>query len=106
MKFLYTLVLAFIVVRAEEEAAVDDSLYDKETFATKVAAKPHFIMFFAPWCGHCKRLKPTWEELRTSVDPALNVDIAKVDCTVESELCSNAGVMGYPTLKLFTDPGT
>ena len=49
MKFLYVLLFAFIVVRAEEEAVVDESLYDKDTFATEVAAKPHFIMFFAPW---------------------------------------------------------
>lgn len=109
MKVLYIFLLAFIAVKAEEEAAapVDESLYDADKFAAEVATKPHFIMFFAPWCGHCKKLKPAWEELgKWDQLEALNVAIAKVDCTLEKELCSNAGVMGYPTLKLFVDPGT
>ena len=54
MKFLYVLLFAFIAVRADEPEAVeaeavDESLYDAATFAKEVEAKPHFIMFFAPW---------------------------------------------------------
>ncbi|XP_071957200.1 thioredoxin domain-containing protein 5-like [Antedon mediterranea] len=81
-----------------------DCLYNTEKFNEVVSLKPHFIMFFAPWCGHCKRLAPTWDELaeKYNEDENSKVSIAKVDCTVETQLCADNGVKGYPTLKFFS----
>lgn len=34
---------------------------------------------YAPWCGHCRKLEPTWEALATQTKGRLNV--GKVDAT-------------------------
>jgi protein disulfide-isomerase A1 len=30
-----------------------------------------------------------------------NIPLAKVDCTVEGEVCNKVGVQGYPTIKVY-----
>ncbi|OQR86049.1 thioredoxin domain containing 5-like, partial [Thraustotheca clavata] len=57
------------------------------------------IKFYAPWCGHCKRLAPIFEELATVVDP--NVHIAEIDVEAHTDIKEQFGVSGYPTLLFF-----
>ncbi|KAL0962284.1 hypothetical protein UPYG_G00338100 [Umbra pygmaea] len=57
------------------------------------------VKFYAPWCGHCKKLAPDFEAAATRLKGT--VPLAKVDCTVSTEVCGRFGVTGYPTLKIF-----
>eukprot|EP00967_Tisochrysis_lutea_P025674 scaffold29650_cov40-Tisochrysis_lutea.AAC.1 len=69
------------------------------------SGKAAFVKFFAPWCGHCKKLKPDWDALAEVHEGSQKVLIADVDCTAAGKpLCEKYGVRGYPTLKYFNPP--
>merc|ERR1712166_872337 len=67
------------------------------------AGKSVFIKFFAPWCGHCKALKPSWDKLMAEFKDSPAALVADVDCTVEESLCARNNIEGFPTVK-YGDP--
>lgn len=69
-----------------------------ETYASRTPFGPWLIEYYAPWCGHCQALAPVWEELAEHLKDKINV--AKVDCTVNKEICYHQRIRGYPTIKL------
>ena len=52
-------------------------LTDK-TFDDAISKGHTFVKFFAPWCGHCKRLAPTWDALAKEYEHSAAINIAKV----------------------------
>ncbi|CAB3375681.1 Hypothetical predicted protein [Cloeon dipterum] len=84
----------------QQERLVD---YTKDTFHQRVRSGKHFVKFFAPWCGHCQKLAPTWEELAQSLDESLAVTVGKVDCTILRDVCIEFEVKGYPTMLWIED---
>lgn len=51
--------------------------------------------------SHCQAMAKTWQELGLKMKDRQNIVIAEVDCSVETELCLNHDINGYPTLVLY-----
>ncbi|BFZ21065.1 hypothetical protein BsWGS_24104 [Bradybaena similaris] len=96
------------VVNGDETHGTHVVSYDSKTFAEGLKNNRNFVMFYAPWCGHCKNIGPTWEELGRIYNTMENspVVISKVDCTVYRDLCAVHNIIGFPTLTLFSAGGS
>ena len=66
-----------------------------------------FVKFYTPWCGFCKAIASTWDDLAAKYHgtskSGKTVHILSVDCEAHPELGKKYQVRGYPTLKLFSN---
>lgn len=58
--------------------------------------KDTLIEFYAPWCGHCKKLSPIYDELAEKLKDE-DVAIVKMDATA-NDVPPHFEVRGFPTL--------
>lgn len=73
-----------------------------ENFKPVLKKKTHaLVMFYAPWCGHCKRTKPEFVKAAEKFVDDPRIALAAVDCTKYQALCGVYNVKGYPTIKYF-----
>lgn len=75
----------------------------EDTFKSFLKKKKHvLVMFYAPWCGHCKKAKPEFVKAADTFKDDPKVEFAAVDCTTYQSLCTANDVTGYPTIKYFS----
>jgi len=60
--------------------------------------KDVFVEYYAPWCGHCKRLAPEYEKVGEAFSDVESVVIAKADAT-ENDFPED--IQGFPTLMFY-----
>lgn len=70
----------------------------KETFVEEINSEEKVLVdFWAPWCGPCKMLSGTLEQIQKET----NIKIVKVNVDEELELASTYNIRSLPTLILF-----
>merc|ERR1711970_1034413 len=57
-----------------------------------------FVLFYAPWCGHCNALKPHYNKLAKYVSDKKGVIISQIDADKYKKIASKFKIQGFPTL--------
>lgn len=65
------------------------------------------VLFYAPWCGHCKTFKPVFMEAKDTMSKNKTksgkyLTFEMVDCDAMPEVGKDYGIAGYPTVKIIT----
>lgn len=103
MKSVILLCLATLIM--SEEVTQDQDVYvmTDSNFKSFIEENEFvFVKFYAPWCGHCKKMAPDYAKLAKKVhDEGNGIKIAKLDATEHKTVAGEHDVQGFPTLKFF-----
>ncbi|MBB2184345.1 thioredoxin [Lachnospiraceae bacterium MD1] len=72
--------------------------FDQEVLNSK---EPVLLDFWASWCGPCRMVAPTVEEIADEMEGTAKV--GKINIDEESELASKFRIMSIPTLMVVKD---
>lgn len=71
---------------------VNDSTFEQEVLNSNI---PVLIDFYADWCGPCKMLSPTVDEVASEND---DIKVVKIDVDESQEVAIKYQIMSIPTL--------
>ncbi|MBQ6496442.1 MAG: thioredoxin [Firmicutes bacterium] len=80
------------------EVTITKENFQKEVLESDI---PVLVDFWATWCGPCRMLAPTLEEIAEENEGKLKV--GKVNVDEQQELAIQFGIMSIPTLIVFKD---
>mmetsp|Transcript_33379 Transcript_33379/g.72976 ORF Transcript_33379/g.72976 Transcript_33379/m.72976 type:complete len:476 (+) Transcript_33379:66-1493(+) len=99
-RLLYTVIPLSLVLGA---SAANVLTLTSSNFDQHLKDNKHTLVeFYAPWCGHCKKLDPEYEKAATTLKDK-GILLGKVDATEEKDVASKYSVKGFPTIVWFEE---
>eukprot|EP00617_Octactis_speculum_P017045 CAMPEP_0185756766 /NCGR_PEP_ID=MMETSP1174-20130828/15176_1 /TAXON_ID=35687 /ORGANISM="Dictyocha speculum, Strain CCMP1381" /LENGTH=422 /DNA_ID=CAMNT_0028435875 /DNA_START=12 /DNA_END=1280 /DNA_ORIENTATION=+ len=98
----WLMLMGLALAKASEEGTKNESKVQVLTdadFEEKTSDGFWLAEFYAPWCGHCKRLNPILDEISEEALVEHSMNIAKVDATVHKKISESMKVKGFPSIK-------
>jgi len=89
----------FKMGRVEKFQDAADNVSEADTEPFEDGSDKSMVLFYAPWCGHCKSMMSDWNKLEAKAPSGMK--IVKVNCDEKPQVAERHAVKGFPTIILF-----
>jgi thiol-disulfide isomerase/thioredoxin len=100
---IFRSVSPFLNLGFEVSAHIGDlrGSFELEAFENQVGDEAVFVMYYADWCGHCKRAKPHFQKLIENYQGNVKVMMINCEAPENKELVQSQGIKGFPTIRYY-----
>jgi thiol-disulfide isomerase/thioredoxin len=100
LMLFFLLIVLFLLYRKYLKEGFESSC---ENLENDIKEDKKLVLFYADWCGHCKKLKPIWDDAANEADNKMikvNVGDGKPE---QKKVMEKYNIKGFPTILMFED---
>ena len=105
-RFIILLVILVVLYFFHQKYLKEGFEIESSDLDQQVNSGTKLVLFYADWCGHCKKIKPIWDETAEEVNKD-DKKMIKVNCgegtDKDQEIMKKYSIDGYPTIIKFVN---